>query len=81
MKDLDPASLVALGQEVDNWQAPTVARVAPSQTPIEQMEQEMEEWTPNAPVEMDTWYQELNQTGLDEIDKGIRELDSGVRYL
>lgn len=80
-QDLDPASLVALAEEVDGWHAPTLEAAASERIPMEELEQRISELTPQSQVNFEAWYRALNQGGLDEIERGFRELDSGVRYL
>jgi len=80
-EDLDPASLVALAEEVDGWHAPILEAAASERIPMEELEQQISELTPKSQVNFEAWYRALNQGGLDEIERGFRELDSGVRYL
>ncbi len=80
-QDLDPSSLVALAEEVDRWQAPTLEAATPELTPVEELEQQLGEQAPAPALDLETWYRELKQSGLDEIERGFRELDSEVRYL
>jgi len=80
-EDLDPASLVALAEEVDGWHAPILEAAVPDRTPLEELEVQLGELSPKLQIDFEAWYRELNQGGLDEIERGFRELDSGVRYL
>jgi hypothetical protein len=80
-QDLDPASLVALAEEVDGWHPPVLEAAAPDRTPVEELEQQLGELSPTSQVDFEAWYRELNQGGWGEIERGFRELDSGVRHL
>jgi len=80
-EDFDNQGLVALIKEVDQWESPPLEALRPEATPLEEVEMELSEMSPEPQTRMETWYQEMNPNGLEDIERGLRELDSGVRYL
>jgi len=82
-EDFSNEGLAELVEEVDSWQSPPLAllEVEPADMIFEEVEQEIEE-TPAADEGVEEpGYWPAPETGLDEIERGLEDLDASVRYL
>ena len=82
-EDFASDGLAALVEEVDSWDSPPLAalELEPAAPLFEELEQELEVISPGDEAAAEPWYWPTPESGLDEIERGLEELDATVRYL
>lgn len=82
-EDFASDGLAALVEEVDSWNSPVLAfqEPEPAAALFEELGPEREETSPAGAGVEEPWNWPAPASGLDEIERGLEELDSSVRFL